>query len=72
LRSQGCFFLCRKLKHEVDRKSLKVSLDLFVESFGGHAIEGRQIAIEKNVLMSEDQNGFRYRIYAQRRSWINP
>lgn len=68
MRPQCGFFPGRQLKHEVDRKSRKVSLDLFVKSFGRHAIEGRQIAIQKNILTSEDQNGFRNRIYALRRS----
>lgn len=68
MRPQCGFLLGSQLKHEVDRKSRKVSLDLFVESFGRHAIEGRQIAIKKNILTSEDQNGFRNRIYAPRRS----
>jgi hypothetical protein len=52
--------------------SRKVSLDLFVESFGRRAIEGRQMAVEKNILTSEDQNGFRNHIYAQRHGWIDP
>ena len=65
MRPQCGFLLGGLLKHEVDRKSCKVSLVLFVESFGRHAIEGRQIAIEKNILMSEDHNGFRNRIDAQ-------
>jgi hypothetical protein len=71
VRPQCGFLLGSQLKHEVDWESCKVSLDLFVESFGRHAIEGRQIAIEKNILMSEDQNGFRNRIYAQRRTCID-
>ncbi len=41
------------------------SLDLFIESFGRHAIEGRQVVIEKDILISEDQNGFGNRIHAR-------
>ncbi len=58
------FLIDRQLKHEVARKSCEVSLDLFIESFGRQAIASRQIAIETNVLMSGDQNRFRYRIHA--------
>jgi hypothetical protein len=72
MRPQCRFLLGGQLKHEVDRESCKASLDLFVESFGRHAIKGRQIAIEKNILMSEDQNEFGNRIYAQRRTCIDP
>jgi hypothetical protein len=72
MRPQCGFLLGCQLKHEVDRKSRKVALDLFIESFGRHSVEGRQVAIEKNVLMSEDQNRFRNPIYAQRPTGIDP
>jgi hypothetical protein len=70
MRPQCGFLLGCQLKHEVDRKSRKVALDLFIESFGRHSVEGRQFAIEKNILISEHQNGFRNPIYAQRRTCI--
>ncbi len=31
-----------------------------------------QVVIERDILMSEDQNGFRNRICSRRRSWIDP
>ncbi len=65
MRPQCAFLIDRQLKHEVARKSCEVSLDLFIESFGRHAIEGRQVVIEKDILISEDQNGFGNRIHAQ-------
>src|ERR1700678_1150086 len=71
MRPQCGYFLGRQLKHKVVRKPCKVSLDLFVKSFGRHAVEDRQVSIEKNVLMSEDQNRFRNRIYPRRRSCID-
>ena len=71
MRPQCGYFPSRQLKHKVGRKSCKVSLHLFVKSFGRYAVEGRQVAIEKNVLMSEDQNRLRNRIYAQRSSCID-
>src|SRR5580700_5394877 len=72
MRPQCGLLLGCQLKHEVDRKSRKVALDLFIESFGRHSVEGRQFAIEKNILISEHQNGFRNPIYAQRRTRIDP
>ena len=72
MRPQCGFLLGCQLKHEVDRKSREVSLDLFIESFGRHSVEGRQVAIEKNVLISEHQNGFCNPIYTQRRTCIDP
>jgi len=72
MQPQCGFLLGCQLKHEVDRKSRKVALDLFIESFGSHSVEGRQVAIEKNILISEHQNGFRNPIYAQRRTGIDP
>ena len=64
MRPQCGFLLGCQLKREVDRKSRKVSFYPFVKSFGRHAIESRQVAIKKDILMSEDQNGFRNSIYA--------
>ena len=70
MRPQCGFLLGCQLKHEVDRKSREVSLDLFIESFGRHSVEVRQVAIEKNILISEHQNGYRNPIYTQRRTCI--
>ncbi len=47
-------FSCQR-KHEVDRKSRNVALALFVESLGRPAVEGRQVAIKQNILISEHQ-----------------
>ena len=44
------FFLGRQLKHQVDRNSRKVSLDLFVKSFGRQSVESSKVAIQKIVL----------------------
>ena len=51
------FHLCgQELEHEIHRETLGVALDLFVETFGGHAVKFGQIGIENDLLLAEGED----------------
>ena len=50
---QGVHFYSGKPEHEVARKSLFVSSNLFVEAFGSNAIDPREICIEHDAAIPD-------------------
>lgn len=49
-------FLRGKLKNEVGRETLCVALDLFIEAFGRHAVEGSEVGVQNNLLSSNGED----------------
>jgi hypothetical protein len=48
-----------QLEHEIFRKALRVALNLFVEAFGGDAIEGGELGIQQHAMTAQDEDGAR-------------
>jgi len=45
-----------KLKNEVGRETLYVALDLFIEAFGRHAVEGSEVGVQNNLLFPNGED----------------
>jgi hypothetical protein len=73
LRPQRISLLGRELEREVLGKAFPVAAILFVQPFGGHAIQRREIRIEDhpdatnciNPLLNEGEIGFRHWVMIQ-------
>jgi len=56
LRPQDCNLLIHQPKHEVGGKPLQVPPHLFVQPFGGDAVERREILVEQHLLATDDED----------------
>ena len=50
------FLLQGKLKDEVGGESLSVALDLFVEAFGRHAVDGGEVGVQYNLVPPDGED----------------
>ena len=45
-----------ELEHKILRESLRVAFDLLIQALGGHAVKRREIGVEHDLLVADDQN----------------
>jgi len=68
LRPQDCKLLIRQSEYKIGREPFEVSSHLFVEPFGGNAVERGKIRIEHHLLIADEQDAAGNRLdFKQRR-----
>jgi hypothetical protein len=55
------------LEHEIFRKPLPVSADLFVEPLGGYAVEAGELGIEQDLVTAQSEDRVRDLLGRRRR-----
>src|SRR5690349_15574811 len=56
MRPQRPALLFGELKREIRRKPLLIPANLFIESLGRHAVEGRELCIQRHLSTTKNDN----------------